>query len=76
MYLLWRYIGVASLAGLLTMAIFVPINIVISYINKKFRRQKMAITDSRIKTTNEILNGVKVNYHLQIITKIMHKISI
>lgn len=60
LFMLWRYIGVAALAGLATMTLFIPLNILVSRINKKFRKKKMTITDSRIKTTNEILNGIKV----------------
>lgn len=60
MYMLWQYIGVSALAGLATMIIFVPLNVIISYVSKKLRRNKMKITDSRIKITNEVLNGIKV----------------
>jgi ATP-binding cassette subfamily C (CFTR/MRP) protein 1 len=60
LYMLWRYIGVAALAGLATMAVFVPLNVIISNIIKRLRKKKMKITDTRIKTTNELLNGIKV----------------
>lgn len=59
-YMLWRYLGVSALAGLATMIIFVPINVLITMITKKLKRNKLKIQDSRIKTTNEVLNGIKV----------------
>lgn len=58
--LLWRYLGVASLAGLATMIIFIPINIFLSNKSKMLQIQKLKYQDSRIKLTNEILNGIKV----------------
>ena len=60
MYMLWRYIGVAALAGLGAMVVFVPLNVVISNIVKKLRTKKLKQTDSRVKATNDMLNGVKV----------------
>lgn len=58
--MLWRYIGVAALAGLGAMVVFVPLNVVISNIVKKLRTKKLKQTDSRVKATNDMLNGVKV----------------
>ena len=66
MFMLWHYIGVASLAGLATMVIFIPFNIVIATITKKLRQKKMKFTDSRIKATNDMLNGIKVYKFSQI----------
>lgn len=58
--LLWQYLGVASLAGLATMIIFIPLNIFLSSRAKILQVQKLKLQDSRIKLTNEILNGIKV----------------
>lgn len=58
--MLWRQIGHAALAGVSTMIIFVPLNIFLTSLAKKMRKNKMKFSDSRIKTTNEILNGIKV----------------
>ena len=60
-FMLWRYIGVASLAGLATMLFFIPFNVVIGTISKNLRKKKLVETDSRIKATNDMLNGIKVN---------------
>ena len=35
MFMLWRYIGIAALAGLAVMSVFVPFNVVISNITNK-----------------------------------------
>ncbi len=42
------------------MIIFIPVNIYLSTKSKELQRQKLKQQDSRIKITNEILNGVKV----------------
>jgi hypothetical protein len=59
-FMLWRYIGVASLAGLATMLVFIPFNIGLGTISKNLRKKKLVLTDSRIKATNDMLNGIKV----------------
>ena len=43
------------------MVLFIPVNIYLSTKSKELQRQKLKQQDSRIKITNEILNGVKVN---------------
>lgn len=52
--------GVSSLAGLGTMLIFIPLNGFISNKAKVLQTKKLKVQDSRIKLTNEILNGIKV----------------
>jgi glycopeptide antibiotics resistance protein len=59
-FMLWRYIGVASLAGLAIMLVFIPFNIGLGTISKNLRKKKLVLTDSRIKATNDMLNGIKV----------------
>lgn len=58
--LLWSYLGPSSLAGLALMILFIPINIFLSAKSKALQRQKLKQQDTRIKLTNEILNGIKV----------------
>ena len=55
---------IAALAGLLTMALFVPMNSYVSNRSKKLQAKKLKVQDSRIKTINEILNGIKVCFAL------------
>jgi ATP-binding cassette subfamily C (CFTR/MRP) protein 1 len=58
--MLWQYLGVAALAGLGTMILFIPINAWLSNKSKVLQTQKLKFQDSRIKLLNEILNGIKV----------------
>ena len=58
--LLWRYLGVASLAGLFVMALSIPLNAFISEQSRKLDVKKLTFQDSRIKMINEILMGIKV----------------
>jgi len=64
---------IAALAGLVTMAVFVPMNSYITNKSKQLQTKKLKIQDSRIKTINEILNGIKV-YFLKY--KIQNKLMI
>lgn len=59
-YLLVQYLGVAALIGVVTMVIFIPINLVLANRVKKLQTSKLKIQDSRIKMMNEILSGMKV----------------
>jgi hypothetical protein len=59
--MLWSYLGVATLAGLLTMLLVIPINGVIAKRQRTLQMEKLKLQDSRIKLSNEILNGIKVN---------------
>ena len=61
--MLWSYLGIATLAGLLTMLLVIPINGVIAKNQRTLQMEKLKLQDSRIKLTNEILNGIKVNQY-------------
>lgn len=58
--LLWQYLGIASLAGVATMVLFIPLNVFLSNKAKMLQIQKLKCQDSRIKLTNEVMNGIKV----------------
>ena len=58
--LLWKYLGPASLAGLATMILFIPLNAFLSNKAKILQTKKLKFQDSRIKLISEILNGIKV----------------
>jgi hypothetical protein len=60
LFLLWQQIGVSSLVGFATMFVFIPLNVYITKKAQELRKAKLKFTDSRIKTTNEVLNGIKV----------------
>ena len=52
--------AIAAIAGLITMSIFLPFNSFITNRSKILQSKKLKVQDSRIKTINEILNGIKV----------------
>jgi ABC-type multidrug transport system fused ATPase/permease subunit len=58
--MLWSYLGAASLAGLATMILFIPLSAFLSNKAKILQTSKLKFQDSRIKLINEILNGIKV----------------
>ncbi len=58
--LLWRQIGISSLVGFAAIMLFIPLNIYITKKLQELRQAKLKLTDSRIKTTNEVLSGIKV----------------
>lgn len=59
-YMLYKYLGVATFAGLLSMILFLPINYVFAKKSKEIKKNKYKLTDSRIKMMNEILSGIRV----------------
>lgn len=59
-YMLWRYLGIAAIAGLATTIIFIPLNVIAANLNKTLNVKKLSNQDLRLKLINEILNGIKV----------------
>ena len=59
--MLWKYLGPATLVGLVSMIIFLPFDGVFAKKSKKLRIEKAKYQDSRIKMMNELLNGIKVS---------------
>ncbi|KAI0232456.1 Multidrug resistance-associated protein 1 [Lamellibrachia satsuma] len=58
---LWHIVGPAALAGLVVLAVLIPTNAV--FLGGKigqYQTLRMKINDSRMRLTNEILNGMKV----------------
>ncbi|XP_013873444.1 multidrug resistance-associated protein 9 isoform X2 [Austrofundulus limnaeus] len=53
-------LGYTALMGVFTYLIFVPVQIVLAKLIGKFRLKAMRITDSRVRTMNEILNSIKL----------------
>ncbi|EDV20618.1 uncharacterized protein TRIADDRAFT_60846 [Trichoplax adhaerens] len=60
MYFLWDILGPSVMAGLAVLILMIPINAYVSTKARVFQVKQMKLTDERIKTMNEILNGVKV----------------
>ncbi|GBN24623.1 Multidrug resistance-associated protein 1, partial [Araneus ventricosus] len=59
-YIMWQYIGIASLAGVAVIGILFPFSFYISRISWKFNDKQMEVKDVRLKLMNEILNGIKI----------------
>ena len=59
-YSLWGFLGPSCLAGLLVMVLLIPTNGVLGSKMKLYQRQNMKFKDNRMKTMNEILDGIKV----------------
>lgn len=58
--LLWHELGFASLAGLIVMALFTPFGSFVTTRAKRLQISKLKCQDSRIKTTNEVLSGIRL----------------
>ncbi|WVF70658.1 hypothetical protein IAT40_005451 [Kwoniella sp. CBS 6097] len=56
---LYRLVGWQAFMGVAVMIISLPLNTLLSRINKKYQRQMMKIKDTRTRTMNEILNNIK-----------------
>ncbi|XP_073320576.1 ATP-binding cassette sub-family C member 12 [Pagrus major] len=53
-------LGYTALTGVITYIIFVPVQFFLAKLINKFRWKAMLITDSRVRTVNEILNSIKL----------------
>lgn len=60
MFLLWRQLGVASLAGVTVILTVIPLTSFFTNASKKYQIKRLKYQDSRVKTLNELLNGIKV----------------
>lgn len=58
--LLWNLLGVASLAGICVMVVLIPFNSYVTNKSKQLQIKKLDYQDSRVKTLNELLSGIKV----------------
>ena len=59
-YQLWDLLGMALISGLVVMVLTIPLTGVISAILNKIYIAQMEIKDERVKSMNEVLNGMKV----------------
>jgi len=60
LYFLWGYLGPSALAGLVVMILIIPVNTWIGSEIKKYQTLIMKNKDSRMKTMNEVVDGMKV----------------
>ncbi|KAK8865675.1 hypothetical protein IAR55_000820 [Kwoniella newhampshirensis] len=56
---LYRLVGWQAFMGVAVMVISLPVNTLITRLNKRFQRQMMKIKDKRTRTMTEILNNIK-----------------
>jgi hypothetical protein len=59
-YFLWVKLKIAAFAGVLLMAIIVPITSYLTNKNQSLQVKKLKHQDARIRIINEMLNGMKV----------------
>lgn len=59
-YLLWDILGVAVVAGLVVMILMIPLSGIIAAKLRDLQIVQMKVKDERVKSMNEILNGMKV----------------
>ena len=58
--LLYRILGLSSLAGIIMMVLVMPVNLYIAKQFTKTQKKVMAATDIRIHSTNEILQNIRI----------------
>ncbi|KAG8532159.1 uncharacterized protein KY384_003799 [Bacidia gigantensis] len=58
--LLYRILGLSSLAGIVMMIMVLPINLLIARQFTRVQKKVMAATDVRIQSTNEILQNIRI----------------
>ncbi|KAF2086979.1 hypothetical protein K490DRAFT_43016 [Saccharata proteae CBS 121410] len=58
--LLYRLLGLSSIAGIGMMILLLPVNMLISKRFASIQKQILAATDARIHTTNEILTNIRI----------------
>lgn len=60
MLLLWHHMGVSCLSGVCIIILMIPISNRVSFYMKSIQRDLSKLRDTRVKTTNEVLSGIKV----------------
>jgi ABC-type bacteriocin/lantibiotic exporter with double-glycine peptidase domain len=58
--MLWNYLGVASLVGLIPLVVSIPLQMLIALKGKKKQIDKYKFADARIKLISEVFSGIKV----------------
>lgn len=60
MYIMWQYLGIASMGGLVILFLFIPFQGLMGRLFNLFRRKTTLITDKRIKLMGEIISAMKL----------------
>jgi hypothetical protein len=64
--IIWNYLGVASLVGLGILCLFIPLNIFLANLSKKYRIQKLKQQDTRLKLISDVLNEISKDHGFNI----------
>jgi hypothetical protein len=60
LYMLYNYIGVSALIGLIIFIVFIPFNVLIAKLSKIAIRKRLESVDKRLKLMNELFSAVRV----------------
>lgn len=66
-YFLYNKLGLSFLVGVAIILVLIPVNCSLSLLTRKYQSQQLALKDQRLKTMNEILNGIKVMFGTDLI---------
>ncbi|KAG8182122.1 hypothetical protein JTE90_002616 [Oedothorax gibbosus] len=58
--ILWKYLGISTLAGIGVMLLLIPVTYYISRAAENYTDKQMEMKDVRLKHMNEVLNGIKI----------------
>ena len=58
--ILWSFVGVACLPGVVFLFLIWPIQIFLAKISGKYMHQKNSVTDERVKLTGEMIEGIRL----------------
>ncbi|XP_071321050.1 ATP-binding cassette sub-family C member 4-like [Trachinotus anak] len=58
--LLWQEIGPSCLAGMVVLMFLMPVQTLFGRLFSKFRSKTAVLTDSRIRTMNEVVSGIRI----------------
>ncbi len=61
LYMLWGVLGPSVMSGFFVMILLIPLNGFIAAKSRQFQLRQMKEKDSRVKSMNEILAGIKVS---------------
>jgi ATP-binding cassette subfamily C (CFTR/MRP) protein 1 len=60
LFLLWQQLGISTLAGVLGMALSVPVCGILIFRLNKIQKELMKLKDDRLKVTNEVMTAMKI----------------
>ena len=58
--LLWRLVGWAAIGSILVLVVVIPLQKRVAAIQHQYRQELIAISDERVKLTNELFSGIRI----------------